>query len=57
VRFYGKGRVQGALDHLQAIKADLASKGHVPTGSLWYTPLSLWHDTPGAIYECRIQTN
>jgi len=57
VQFYGKGRIQGALDHLRAIKADLVSKGHVVTGSLWYTPLSLWQDTPDAIYECRIQTN
>jgi phospholipase/carboxylesterase len=57
VRFYGRGRIQGALDHLQAIKTELASKGHVTAGNLWYTPLSLWQDTPGAIYECRVQTN
>jgi pimeloyl-ACP methyl ester carboxylesterase len=56
VRFYGRGRLQGALDHLQAIKTDLASKGHAPEGSLWYTPLSIWHDTPNAIYECRVRT-
>jgi Phospholipase/Carboxylesterase len=57
VRFYGRGKMQGALDHLKAIKPDLAAKGHAPTGNLWYTPLSHWHDTPGAIFECRVQTN
>jgi hypothetical protein len=57
VRFYGRGLIQGALGHLQAIKADLAAKGHIPTGSLWYTQLSLWRETPGAIYEFRAQVN
>ncbi|HZZ20095.1 MAG TPA: alpha/beta fold hydrolase [Opitutaceae bacterium] len=57
VRYYGKGRIQGALDHLQAIRKDLAASGRTTTGSLWYTPLSLWQDTPGGIYECRVRTN
>lgn len=57
VRFYGRGQIERAFDHLQAIKTDLASKGHVPSGSLWYMPLSLWRETPDSIYECRVQTN
>ena len=57
VRFYGKGQIERAFDHLKAIKADLASKGHVLTGSLWYVPLSLWREKPDSIYECRVQTN
>jgi pimeloyl-ACP methyl ester carboxylesterase len=57
VRFYGRGKIEPAFDHLQAVKADLASKGHLLTGSLWYMPLSLSRETPHSIYECRIQTN
>lgn len=56
VRFYGKG-IMGARAHLQAIQADLAAHGHVPTGPLWITPLSMWWTSPEGIYECRVQTN
>ena len=54
VRFYGRGRLQGALDHVEAIRADAAARGHTLRGGVWYTPLSLWHDSPGAIFECRV---
>jgi hypothetical protein len=57
VRFYGRGPILGAREHLQAIQADLAAHGHVPTGHLWLTPLSMWWTSPEAIYECRVQTN
>ena len=57
VRFYGKGKLDRAFEHLVTIKTDLASKGHVIPGNLWYMPLSLWRETPEAIYECRVQTN
>lgn len=57
VRFYGRGRIQGALDHVQAIRADAASRGHTLRGDVWYTPLSLWHDTPAAVFECRVETD
>jgi len=56
VRFYGRGRIQSALDHLQAIRADVESRGHGLHADLWYTPLSLWQDKPEAIFECRVET-
>jgi pimeloyl-ACP methyl ester carboxylesterase len=57
VRFYGKGPIPGAFEHLAAIKAELAAQGHFPKGSVWITPLSMWWETPEGIYECRVQTN
>jgi hypothetical protein len=59
VRFFGRGKggIQGALGHLRAIRAGLASKGHADSGSLWYTPLSLWQDTPDSVYECRAKAD
>ena len=57
VRFYGRGRLQGAFDHLEAIRADVAAKGHALRGDVWYTPLSMWHDTPEAVFECRVETD
>jgi hypothetical protein len=57
LRFYFRGPIRGAFEHLQAIRAEAAAAGHAPSGKVWYVPMSLWQDTPGAIAEYRIQTN
>jgi pimeloyl-ACP methyl ester carboxylesterase len=57
VRFFFRGEIKLALDHLPAIKADVISRGHTLSENLWYTPLALWQNTPGAIAECWVETN
>lgn len=57
VRFYFRGGIKRALDHLQAIKAEVEVGGHVLSGRVWLTPLSLWQDTPHAIAEYWVAIN
>jgi hypothetical protein len=57
MRFYFRGTIKLALDHLPAIRSDVESKGHALVGNVWCTPLSLWQDTAGGIAEYRVETN
>ncbi len=57
VRFYFKGEVKRALDHVQAIRGEIEAGGHALNGRNWLTPLSLWQDTPAAIAEFWIGIN
>ena len=57
VRFYFRGPIKEAFGHLQAVRAEAASAGHTLSGSVWYTPMSLWQGSPGAIAEYRMQAN
>jgi hypothetical protein len=57
VRFYFRGEIKRALDHLQAIRPEIEAGGHTLSGKVWLTPLSLWQDTSAAIAEYWIETN
>jgi hypothetical protein len=56
VRFYFRGEVPKALEHLKAVSAEAAAAGHPPAGKVWVTPLSLWRDSPGFISEYWVET-
>jgi pimeloyl-ACP methyl ester carboxylesterase len=58
LRFYYRGETRKALDHLQAITAQAGAQGHLLTGRIWITPLSIsWQESPDAIGECWAEIN
>jgi pimeloyl-ACP methyl ester carboxylesterase len=57
VRFYLKGSIQQGLDHMEAIRPGMVAAGHHPTGKVWITPLSIWHDSPTSIAEYAVQVD
>jgi pimeloyl-ACP methyl ester carboxylesterase len=58
LRFYYRGEARKALDHLQSIRAEAEAKGHVLSGRIWMTSLSIaWQESPEAIGECWAEIN
>ena len=55
VRFYFRGTIQRALDHLARITPEVNAAGHALSGKVWVKPLSIWLDTPGAIAEYAVR--
>lgn len=54
VRFYFKGDLSRALDHIESIRREVEAQGHKLTGTVWITSLSMWWQvTPDGIAECR----
>jgi acetyl esterase/lipase len=51
VRFYFRGSVRQALDHLKTITPFVVGSGHALSQKVWITPLTLWMDSPDFVAE------
>jgi pimeloyl-ACP methyl ester carboxylesterase len=53
VRFYFRGETQKASGHLPKISGEVQKSGHILSGRIWITYLSIWwEESPGAVAEC-----
>jgi predicted esterase len=57
VRFYFRGKIQQALDHVQEIRPEIEAAGNPLSGKVWITLLSGWRESPATIAEYWVETN
>ncbi len=56
VRFYFRGKPDGALEHLATVKAEVVAAGHhLQSDTVWIIPLSIWRESPSGIAEYRLE--